>query len=463
MAVERRLRRGWYGSLFLLGVLAAAFLSDAGTAMGYAVEGPVWANGTTSFDYVLPGGDVQFDTAFQQAMADWNAVTSFTFVGVNASADPCSSTGANGVSLSTTECGTAFGSTTLAVTSYNFVTQRNGAERFTHAGTVFNQNKNFSVYSGPLQGNLVDFRRVAVHELGHALGLDHETDPSIPAIMAPSISNIEQPTADDIAGVQSLYGGSALSQTSVISAILPASRSVQVGNTATVFATMINSGSQTATGCSIALASSIPASSSYQTTSAATNQLTGLPNQPVNIATGGSQSFVVSITPSQPFGATDVGFTMACANTPAAPTTTGLNTLLLSSSSTPVPDVVALAATASNDGYVHVPSTGPGAFAVATINLGASGDIVASADTGAAVLPVSITLCQTNPSTGQCISAIGTTVPATIVTNATPTFSIFVSVTGLISPDPANKRIFVRFRDTTGMTRGSTSVAVTTS
>jgi hypothetical protein len=71
--------------------------------------------------------------------------------------------------------------------------------------------------------------------------------------------------------------------------------------------------------------------------------------------------------------------------------------LLLSASNTPVPDIVALAATITNNGIVNVPGTmGTGAFAVATVNVGASGNITASADTGSATLPVNITLCQTN-------------------------------------------------------------------
>ena len=125
----------------------------------------------------------------------------------------------------------------------------------------------------------------------------------------------------------------------------------------------------------------------------------------------------------------------------------GLNTLLLSVSATPVPDIVALAATPTNDGIVNIPGTnGTGAFAVATVNVGASGSITASADTGSATLPVNIFLCQTNPATGQCISGIGSSVTTQINANATPTFGIFVEGSGNVPFDPAANRVFVRFK-----------------
>ncbi len=46
--------------------------------------------------------------------------------------------------------------------------------------------------------------------------------------------------------------------------------------------------------------------------------------------------------------------------------------------------------------------------------------------------------------------------------NATPTFGIFVQGNGDLPFDPAANRIFARFKDAGGVTRGSTSVAVRT-
>ena len=118
----------------------------------------------------------------------------------------------------------------------------------------------------------------------------------------------------------------------------------------------------------------MPASFVYQTTDPATNQVTGFPNTPVNIAAGAAQSFVFALTPTAPFAPTDVQFSFDCANSDPAPINVGLNTLLLSASNTPVPDIVALAATPTNDGIVNIPGTsGTGVFAVATVNVGASG------------------------------------------------------------------------------------------
>ena len=251
--------------------------------------------------------------------------------------------------------------------------------------------------------------------------------------------------------------------TGLVSAVLPSSRSVQVKTPATVFATVINLGSTTATSCGITLLTNIPVIGFFQTTNPLTNQLTGTANTPVDIPAGAAQSFVVAFTPTQAFAPTDAQMIFDCTNTDPAPIHTGLNTLLLSASATAVPDVVALAATTANDGIVNVPGTnGTGAFAVATVNVGASGSITASADTGSATLPVDIFLCQTNPATGQCISAIGPSVTTQINANATPTFGIFVQGNGNVPFDPAANRIFVRFKDGGGVTRGSTSVAVRT-
>jgi predicted Zn-dependent protease len=195
----RKFGRTLTASVMLALLATATFASRP--AHAYALEGPKWGV-RAYFRYVIPGRAAAFSTAFKQAMIDWNQVSKFKYVGEDSSANPCANTGPNGGGFGANACGQAFGSGVLAVTFYNFTS----ANQMTHAGTVFNAHVVFSVYSGALKPNTTDFRRVAVHELGHALGLDHETNPNIPAIMAPVISNIEKPQPDDIAGARALYG-----------------------------------------------------------------------------------------------------------------------------------------------------------------------------------------------------------------------------------------------------------------
>jgi hypothetical protein len=224
---------------------------------------------------------------------------------------------------------------------------------------------------------------------------------------------------------------------------------------------VINAGITDAVGCVIDKLSGIKGNLSFQATDPASNVPVGLPNTPVTIAAGGSQTFVVSVNPTAQFSSTEFALYFGCTNTTTAQSRKGLNTVLLSASLTPIPDIVALAATSSNDGIVNV-AGGTGAFAVATVNVGASGTITTKADTGSAILPINIALCQTDPASGQCISGVGPTVTTQINANATPTFGIFVGGTGNVPFNPATNRIFVRFKDVGGVTRGSTSVAVRT-
>ncbi len=249
----------------------------------------------------------------------------------------------------------------------------------------------------------------------------------------------------------------------IFSSVLPSSRSVQVGTTATFFATIVNGGSTDATDCSIAPSTGVDADFFYQETDPASNALVGSRDTPVDIAAGAFQTFLFAYSPNSAFGPSDLALSFDCADTDPAPVTTGLNTVLLSGTSTATPDVVALAATISGDGIVTAnPSS---VFSVASVNVGADGIIEVSADTGSVSLPVDIALCETDPGTGACINPTSPStnpVSTTILSGDTPTFGVFVTATGDIAFDPGVNRIFVRFADGGGVTRGSTSVAVRT-
>jgi len=248
----------------------------------------------------------------------------------------------------------------------------------------------------------------------------------------------------------------------LFSAVLPASRSVEVGATATAFATLINAGSIDAQGCRLQLPDTLPAEFFYQATDPSSNAAVGEPNQVANIPAGTSQSFIFGITPSEAMSATEVAVAFDCANATEAASFVGLNTLLLSASVTPVPDLIALVATVTNNGVMEI-ANNSGFLTAATINVGSTATINVSADTGNATLPMTLSLCQTDPATSVCINP---TVPSTepvvveIAGGDSPTFAVFANATGSIALDPANSRVFLRFSDELGEVRGTTSVAV---
>jgi len=246
-------------------------------------------------------------------------------------------------------------------------------------------------------------------------------------------------------------------------AVLPSSRSVEIGVPATAFATLINAGQTAATGCSLAPGTALPAGFFYQATVPGTNALTGSPNTPVDIAAGGYQTFIFGLTPEAAIAPIDAQIDFSCTGVAPAAVLPGIDTLLFSGSTTPVPDIVALAATPSGDGILDLPGTsGANAFVVATINLGAGDTIAAAAGTNAATLPIAISICQTDPSSGQCLATAGAGVTATIGAGTTPTFAIFVGGAGTVPFDPVANRIFVQFTGSDGNIHGSTSVAVRT-
>lgn len=243
------------------------------------------------------------------------------------------------------------------------------------------------------------------------------------------------------------------------SSLLPVSRSAQVGQTATVFASLINAGAQTQTGCRISPRTEIPSTFSFQTTDA-NNNLIGTPDTPIDIPAGGIQNFVVSFTPSSEFAPNDVVLDFECdvCDGPAA-SVVGLNTLLLSANNSNAPDVIGL--TTVVDLQTTIGSTS--LFAVGSANVGGAGDITVSLDDGGVGLPLNLTVCQTDLM-GACVT--GTSPSPTVTINygagGTESFAVFAQPTGSITNDPANNRIFIRFTDTNGIVRGATSTAVRT-
>lgn len=199
----------------LIGLAIGILLSDH--AQGYALEGVKWPSGSVvtfqmglgSAGRTLIDGNTSWDIAASPALSVWdNAVARLTYTSHVVSTSASSGDHVNSVVFSTTVFGQKFGTGTLAVTYYTYVNSS-----LVEADILFNKNQEFDSYRGPLRYGtsgwaIGDIRRVFIHELGHALGLDHpdQHGQHVDAIMNSVTSNRETLSADDTAGAQSMYG-----------------------------------------------------------------------------------------------------------------------------------------------------------------------------------------------------------------------------------------------------------------
>jgi hypothetical protein len=170
-------------------------------ATSFSVTGNSWESGSAR---VYVGRENFFwQTKMREAAEDWNDNTRFRFRVSHVSYPPCDEEGflLNGFEFREVDCSqTLFGDFVLAVAEW--LPDEDGYTR--QAGITFNSNFEWGSYSGPIHEEIVDFNRVALHELGHMLGLGHEeTEPSI---MSSVIGDVSDVTEDDRAGVEAIYG-----------------------------------------------------------------------------------------------------------------------------------------------------------------------------------------------------------------------------------------------------------------
>lgn len=184
-----------------------------------SAAGTKWPGARTTFFTGVRGespSGVPWSVAMAQAANEWSEKTAFTFDINPGYRDPCAGRGpgqrpdyVNGADFRSTVCGRAFTGTTLAVAVYFTEFNILGSADIVEADIIFNSNLSFDVYDGPQrpgsQGTIFDFRRIALHELGHVLGLGHED--TQPAIMASRIGNLFRLQPDDINGANTLYSG----------------------------------------------------------------------------------------------------------------------------------------------------------------------------------------------------------------------------------------------------------------
>ena len=194
------------------------------------------------------------------------------------------------------------------------------------------------------------------------------------------------------------------------SAVLPTSRAVMIGTTASFFATLINGGDETATNCRIELPGLPGGDFSFQRTRANDNTVIGERNELVDLEPGSSQSYALFIDATEAIPQGEQEPVFVCDNATPAPTLQQINTFDFVASATPVPDVIAFAATQSADGRLELlNATATEAFVVAIANLGEAADLEFSAAVSDPNLPLTLSWCPTDALTSECLSPLRVT------------------------------------------------------
>ena len=201
------------------GCLTVALLVMAApaTTRGFATFGSKWADGNITIHLALgpgsgtmPDGTTSYNAAFMKALSTWNDhVDLVKFAAVPDSTHPRGDGDqVNHVSFDDDFYGEQFDELTLAITTRWTL----GGSQRVEADIVLNNRFQWSSYRGNLRTangrDLWDIVRVATHELGHVLGLDHPDDQGqgVNALMNSTLGNLDSLTVDDIAGARSLYG-----------------------------------------------------------------------------------------------------------------------------------------------------------------------------------------------------------------------------------------------------------------
>ncbi|MDD5198762.1 MAG: matrixin family metalloprotease [Terrimicrobiaceae bacterium] len=220
-------------------IAVVLFVGTGAVAWAYAFLGSKWTTSPVVMQLQLGSssgrlidGSRSWNAVARGALAIWNqylANLQFSVV-TSSNTPPGDGDGVNNVFFDNSVYGFSFGDAVAITTEWT----RNGGRQRIEADTVFNSTLSWNSYRGNLKrtasgDTLYDLRRVALHEFGHTLGLDHPDDhgQSVKAIMNSRVSNLDSLQADDIRGGQALYGARAGQPRAAFTA--PAKRQTETG------------------------------------------------------------------------------------------------------------------------------------------------------------------------------------------------------------------------------------------
>ena len=203
---------------FLLGALIVVVLvfSISESARGFSTFGSAWRDGTMAVHLQLgPGsgtlidGSTSWNQVLTTAINTWNQHNDLVKMSAvqDSTVAKGDGDGINQVFFDSMFYGRAFPTATLAITTRWEL----GSTERVEGDLVFNTTFTFNSYRGAVRSSggreTWDIQRLALHELGHLLGLDHpdEKGQRVSALMNSLIGDLDALTADDIAGTRSLY------------------------------------------------------------------------------------------------------------------------------------------------------------------------------------------------------------------------------------------------------------------
>lgn len=202
-----------------LGTVAAVALVDLDRAGAFCTLTSRWEDGQVVMAFNFPpsgtliNGTASWAQNVESAMQEWSAVSSdFRFISAGpGSAGQNNFDNVNNMLFAAQAQGSSFEDDVLALTLTRTDLSGNAIE----SDIVFNSEVIWNAYDGTIRvdaaGNVVfDFRRVALHELGHVLGLDHPDeacDQTVEAVMNSQTADVDRLTEDDRNGLAAIYAG----------------------------------------------------------------------------------------------------------------------------------------------------------------------------------------------------------------------------------------------------------------